>query len=196
MSDLLLNWFSIYGLPLMFGAVTFGQMGLPVPTSILLLTIGAMIANAAFQPWQAFASALAGAVLGDQIAFWIGRAGGEPLVARLRLSRYGAVIDRASNYTEEYGSYSVFLSRWLVSPIGPYLNYVVGMMGMSWRKFSIMSLAGEALWISLFMGLGFTFSRSIAALNDLLANASWFLGALIATLYLGRRVQIARLKKR
>lgn len=187
MTDLLLNWFSLYGIPLVLVALVFGQMGIPVPTSILLLTIGAMLVDSVYNPLLIFAVAVVGAVIGDQIGYWLGRRGGEPLVERLKAGKYAKLMARAEYFSTRFGAFGVFITRWLVSPVGPYVNYVVGMTKLSWSKFTTMSIAGESIWIGLYLGLGYAFSKSIASLNDFLANFTWFAGALIVTVFLALR---------
>lgn len=187
MTDLLLSWFSLYGIPLVLIALIFGQMGIPVPTSILLLTVGAMLPDSVYNPFVVFGVAVTGAVIGDQVGYWVGRRGGEPLVERLKAGKYSKLMVRAEYFSTRFGAFGVFITRWLVSPVGPYVNYVVGMTKLSWSKFTTMSLTGEAIWIGLYLSLGYVFSRSIASLNDFLVNFTWFAGALITTVFLALR---------
>lgn len=187
MADLLLSWFAVYGTPLLVAALVFGQTGIPVPTSILLLTVGALLSDSAYSPAAVFVSGLVGAIIGDQIGYWIGRLGGEKVVNRIRNSRYSHMVEKAERFSTRWGATSVFFTRWLVSPVGPYLNYLVGMTKLSWPRFTAMSVAGEALWIAMFLTIGHQFRQSIAETDDLLANLTWFAGATIAAVVLGRR---------
>ena len=61
MTETILSIFSVYGAPALFVIVAAGQFGIPLPTSILLLTAGALQANGDLSFWQIFAWALAGA---------------------------------------------------------------------------------------------------------------------------------------
>ncbi|MEM0898321.1 MAG: DedA family protein [Pseudomonadota bacterium] len=191
MAEILLTWFSIYGLPLLVTALIFGQMGVPVPTSILLLTVGAMLKESVYSAPIVFIAGLVGATIGDQASYWIGRKGGPAIIERLRTTRYDHVIERAEQFSAHRGAISVFFSRWLVPPVGPYLNYVVGATRLEWSKFTIMAVIGEAVWITIFVSIGFVFRHSIAETNDAIANTIWFLGALIATIIIGKHVRRA-----
>jgi membrane protein DedA with SNARE-associated domain len=65
----------------------------------------------------------------------------------------------------------VFLSRWLVSPLGPWVNLIAGATGMSALRFTLSGAAGEAVWVGLYVGLGFLFAANIGALSYVLGNA-------------------------
>lgn len=189
MTDTLLNWFSLYGAYALVAALMIGQTGIPVPTSILLLTVGAMLADGIIGPFTVFFSSLVGASAGDQIGYHIGRAGGPPLSARIHGSRWHHLLERAERYSDRWGAPGVFFSRWLVSPVGPYINYLAGMTKLPWYRFTLMSVSGEAIWIAGYLSLGALFSTSISAVNELLANFTWFAGALAVSIYLGFRVR-------
>ena len=190
MIDTVLNWFALYGAQALFFALFAGQTGIvPVPTTIVLLTVGALLLDTAISATSVFAWCVSGAVVGDQFGYALGRAGGPRFAAKLQGSRWAPMFERAETYSAKWGALGVFFSRWLVSPIGPYLNYLVGMTKLNWFKFSTMSLAGEAIWISGCLTLGYMFSASITSIDGLLANITWAVGALIATLFIWSRIK-------
>lgn len=191
MTELVLEWFSSYGVVALLLALFFGQMGVPIPTSILLLTVGAMLAESGLSILAIVGASIAAASAGDQAAYWIGRVGGERLAHRAQKGRFARLWQRAERTAGRWGEWTVFLSRWLVSPPGPYINYLVGAVGMRWPRFTIMALAGETIWIVSYLSIGAAFRNSIAVVNDTLANAIWFVGAGIVTVYLGTRVLAA-----
>jgi membrane protein DedA with SNARE-associated domain len=79
----------------------------------------------------------------------------------------------------QYGGVSVFLSRWLVAPLGPYVNYAAGLAGFAWARFAFWGAAGEVVWVTTYVGLGYLFADNIAAISSLLGNLSGFLAALV-----------------
>ena len=48
---------------------------------------------------------------------------------------------------------------------------------MKWGIFTVFSVAGEAVWVSIYTGLGFVFSDQIEMVADIAANLSGFLAA-------------------
>ena len=86
---------------------------------------------------------------------------------------------------EKWGGASVFFSCWLVAPLGPYVNYVSGLTRFIWLRFALWGIAGEVVWVSLYVGLGFTFADNITLIASMLSNASGFITAMGVAIGLG-----------
>ncbi len=194
MIEQVLELFAVYGMPAVFVIMAAGQFGAPLPTSILLLTVGALLVEGDIAGWQAFLWVFTGAVLGDQLGYAVGRFGGE----RLRTYVAGrksmtAGLEKAEAYSAKWGGLGVFLTRWLFCPLGPMVNFVSGLTRMRWPVFIAADLAGEVIWVGLYLSLGYLFSSSISTIASIVANAAWLLAALAITLLLGWRVaRVAR----
>ncbi len=65
------------------------------------------------------------------------------------------------------------------------MNYVCGLSKFHWPRFALWGMAGEVVWVSIYVGLGYTFADSIAVLASVLANASGFVTAFGAVVVLG-----------
>ncbi len=83
------------------------------------------------------------------------------------------------------GAAAVFLSRWLLSPLGPYVNLIAGSTGLGWLRFTLAGIAGEALWTGMYVGAGFAFGGNIQAANDMLGSLLGLIGGAAAVLVLG-----------
>ncbi len=189
MSADLLDLFAAWGLPVLFFGLMAGQAGAPLPTSILLMTAGALVTSGDLALANVFAAAVAGAVMGDQIGYLLGRALGAGMLTNETLARrLGPGLQKAQAFSQRWGSMGIFLSRWLVSQIGPLVNYATGAARFSWPTFLFWDVAGEALWVAIFVGIGMIFAESIGGLADAFANFGWFIGALAASLFLGWRI--------
>ena len=197
MSAELLDLFAVYGLSAVFLILALGQFGAPLPTSILLMTVGALLVDGGISPTEAFLWSIGGAVLGDQLGFAVGRFGGQRLrdyvSDRPNLS---ARLAGAEAYSARWGALGVFLTRWLVSPLGPPVNLVSGLAGLRWPVFLFWDVAGEAVWVGGYLAIGYTFSSSISAIANVIANAAWLIAALAVTLVLGWRVLKAARRQR
>ncbi|MEC9245800.1 MAG: DedA family protein [Nitratireductor rhodophyticola] len=193
MTEEILALFALYGLPGICVILAAGQFGVPLPTSILLMTAGALIADGDLSAAQVFAWALAGAVLGDQSGYAVARLGGRSLLGRV--FRGGASdtgnFARAERFSAKWGGFGVFFSRWLVSPLGPWINLTSGLTRYHWGKFLLWDLTGETVWIIGYLSIGYAFSRSIASIAELLANLGWLIGAAALTVLLGVLVRRA-----
>ena len=190
MTEWLLPLVPVWGLWLVGGTTLLSCLALPVPASLVMLAAGGFAAAGDLVLWQVAAAAFAGAVAGDHAGFLLGRSLGAALLARLsRAPKRAAVIARAGDYLRARGAAAVFLSRWLFSPLGPYVNLAGGAAGLGFRRFTPPDLAGEALWVGLYTGLGFAFADRIVALGQLLGNASGALAAGAVAVGLGLRLR-------
>ncbi len=186
MTDWLLALIPGYGVWVIFTATLLSCLALPVPSSLVMLAGGGFAAGGDLALGQAVAAAWVGAVGGDQLGYAIGRRGGSAAVERL--ARHGSrreMVERALDFVRRWGGAGVFFSRWLVSPLGPYVNFVAGGAGLGWTRFTFYGASGEAVWVGLYVGIGYAFSSQIGAVADILGNLSGFLAALAVTFVAG-----------
>jgi membrane protein DedA with SNARE-associated domain len=186
MRDQILAALSQYGSPILFAVVFVAAIGLPLPVTLLLIVTGALVSQGAMNFWLSVALAGAGSVIGDQIGYAIGRWGGAALVARFSSFVGGAArLQAAEHKARDWGGPGVFLTRWLLSPIGPAVNLVSGTTGYPWKRFLFWDVLGEFLGVALYISLGRIFSDRVIEISDLLADLNWSLLALAVALVLG-----------
>ncbi|MDV7269887.1 DedA family protein [Thioclava sp. A2] len=167
-TDAFLALLPVYG-PWLLGLTTYlSCLALPVPSSLMMIASGAFVASGDLSGAVMIGSAFGGAVLGDQTGFHLGR----------RATRFlpddgspkGKLLREAIHKLQAKGWMTVYLSRWLFSPLGPYVNLAAGATGYSRRAFSLADLAGEATWVALYIGLGITFGANLTAASEFAAN--------------------------
>lgn len=186
MTDWLLALVPTYGLWLVAATTFFSCLALPFPASIIMLTAGGFVAAGDLGLVQTFGAAAIGGILGDQIGFWAGRLLGAPLLQRLRHDPARAkLLDRAVGLMDRRGVMAIFLTRWLFSPLGPWVNLTAGSAGYSWPRFSLSGIAGEAVWAGLYVGMGYAFAGNITAASEMLGSALGLVAAGAAMLILG-----------
>jgi len=176
MTETLLALVPTYGSWVVLVALLLSCLALPVPSSILVMTAGGFAASGDLVLWQVQAMALTGFIAGDQIAYALARTGGRTLIARFR-SRPGVdrLFDRAQVLLDRHGLLAVFLSRTIFSPLGPYLGYLSGFLGLSWLSFTLAAVIGALCWCVGYSLLGYVFATQIADLASLIGNAMGFL---------------------
>ena len=186
MTDLLLSLVIDYGPALLFAVTFLSCLAIPMPSSLLMLAGGGFIASGDLNLITAAGAAYLGAVLGDQTGFLIGRRAGHLIEAKMSAApKRAALHQKATDLTNRYGGPGVFLSRWLFSPLGPYVNFAGGAAGLNWAQFTAWGALGEAVWVVVYVGLGYTFADRIVELADILGNASGFMAAGVITIGLG-----------
>ncbi|MGV8839577.1 MAG: DedA family protein [Bauldia sp.] len=183
MTEWLLALVPQYGGWLIAITVFLGCLALPVPASILLIAAGGFIAAGDLALASTALVALGSAAAGDQVVYFAGRWRGRGVIAWL--GARAAPITRASALLERRGGFAVFLSRWLIPALGPYVNLAAGGSGLGWLQFTLWGLAGEAVWVALYIGLGYAFMGNLAAASDMALNVVAVLGAMAVSVALG-----------
>jgi membrane protein DedA with SNARE-associated domain len=147
------------------------SMGIPLPGETILV-LAALYAGThhSLNIWGVIASAAAGAILGDNVGYWIGREFGYRL-----LLRYGGYIG-ISNGRIKLGQYLflrqgvkvVFFGRF-VAFLRILAAFLAGVNRMRWQQFLAANAAGAVAWAAIF-GLGaYMLGRTLLKLTGPLA---------------------------
>ena len=116
MTDQLLAALSLYGLPVLFAVILIASIGLPFPVSLVLVAAGSFVEQGEMQLIPVIAIATAAAVMGDNLAYFLARWGGSPLILRISRGRGGkAMVKKAEGFSKRWGGTGIFFSRWLVT---------------------------------------------------------------------------------
>src|SRR6185369_16387322 len=97
-------------------------------------------------------------------------------------------IEQAEIFTKRWGGAGIFFSRWLVGPLGPWINVSSGITAYPWTRFIVWDVLGEVLWVALYVTLGRIFSDRVQYLADLLGNLTWVIVGIILAIILGWKV--------
>jgi membrane protein DedA with SNARE-associated domain len=178
-----------YGLPLIFMIAFASCLALPVPASLAFMIAGTFAAGGQLPLAQTFIFGLAGAIAGDQSGYLIaksllGHSGNNTGKARFG-EKWKKGIEQARRFQQRWGKWSIFLSRWLASPLGPWVNFSSGITGYDWRIFTLWASLGEIVWVGIYVGLGYTFGGRVQAIADLIGNAIWLIVTLAIALAIG-----------
>jgi membrane protein DedA with SNARE-associated domain len=182
MTDTLLALVPTYGLWLILGSVWLSCLALPIPSSMLVMAAGGFAASGDLTYWQVIAAAVAGFVAGDQAAYHLAHWGGPSLLARAR-RRPGmaGMVARAETLLDRRGVGAVFLSRTIVSPLGPYLGYLSGALGLRWIAFTVAAVLGAVCWATAYTTLGYLFADQITQIATIISNfGGLVIGAVLA----------------
>lgn len=186
MNEQLLAAVSQYGAPALFGIVAIAAIGVPLPITLLLIVAGSMVSQGAMNPWWAISVAGAGSVLGDQVGYAMGRWGGPAIVTKLS-GMFGkrASIEAMEAKAKAWGGPGIFATRWLLSPLGPWINLASGTAGYPWHRFLLWDVLGELTGAALYISLGRLFSDRVMALYGILGDLTWAIVGLVAAVILG-----------
>ena len=165
-SDFLLTGLITYGAPLFGLALLLGAIGVPIPTSLMVIAAGAFSRQGMLNLLPAAGLGLLGAVAGDSLSFFMGRWGGN-WVSR-RFGGSSAWISAQSTFNSN-SRLAVFLTRFLLTAIALPVNLMTG-SSCQFRRFLITVIAGEAVWIIVYGGLGYLFGSQWELISQFLSD--------------------------
>jgi undecaprenyl-diphosphatase len=157
--DQLLEW--VRQNPDWAGLVVFGValaeslaiVGVLVPGVIILLGAGALIGAGVLDFWVITAWAVAGAIVGDGLSYWLGHHF-EYLTARWRWFRlHPDHLERGIRFFQDYGDISIALGRFF-GPIRAIVPLVAGLMRMPPKRFFIANVLSALVWAPAYLAPG------------------------------------------
>src|ERR687890_190087 len=132
-----------YGYLLIFFGVMAESMGVPLPGETILISAGIVAQRGSLNLGDAILLGILGAVVGDQIGYWIGREGGRPFI--LRYGRYVLItpqrLERAEAFFARHGGKAVFMARFF-SGLRVFGALVAGVSRMHWGTFIFYNALG------------------------------------------------------
>jgi len=185
LSALLRYGYAVLALTLLFGAV-----GLPLPTGLAATVAGSLSADGRLDWVAAGAIAIAASVLGDAVAYGLGRGLSEQFLAQ-RGRWFGYTAERqarARALFARWGGWTVLITRTLVSHLSSVVSLLAGLSHYRLAAFLSVALVGRALWTVAYMGLGYAIGSNLEAAADFLKNLS---GLLVSLSVLAGSVLIA-----
>jgi membrane protein DedA with SNARE-associated domain len=147
-NDLISN----YGYYAVFLVIGLESVGIPLPGETVLIAAATYAATSGnLNIWVIFAAAAAGAILGDNVGYWIGNKGGYKLARKygpkihlderkLKVGRY--MFDR-------HGGKVVFFGRF-VSVLRTFAAFLAGTVRMSWPRFLLYNALGGLVWSAIY----------------------------------------------
>lgn len=176
-----------YGYPALGLTLLLGALGLPLPTGVSAVLAGSLVSQARMSWLWAGAVGVAALVLGDVIAYFLGR-----MLGRGFLERHGRWLgytparrDHAERLFVRWGILTMLLSRTLVSHMSSVVSLLAGVSRYRLPEYLVVAVAGRVLWTSAYMGLGYAVGSDLEAAAGFLKNLSGFLASLAVFIGLG-----------
>jgi membrane protein DedA with SNARE-associated domain len=179
--DDLLHLIGRYGYLGVFLGVMLESAGVPLPGETVLIAAGALVHRGVLDPGDVLFFGILGAVIGDQIGYWVGRLGGRPFV--LRWGRYALITSERLGHAEAFfarhGGRAIFLARFVVG-LRVFGALVAGTSRMPWGRFALYNVLGGTVWATAAVSLGYFLWASISLVEHWVGRASLLLLAAIA----------------
>lgn len=143
--------------PFIVGALAFAEslafLSFLVPSTVLLLGVGALIGASGLEFWPIWLGAAVGAILGDWISYVIGYRFKHAALGVWPLSRYPSLVDRGERYFSQWGVWGVFLGRF-IGPLRAVVPLTAGIFAMPLLLFQMANIASALVWAFLMLAPG------------------------------------------
>jgi membrane protein DedA with SNARE-associated domain len=138
-----------YGLVLLFLAVAVESAGVPIPGETALIT-AAFFARPEHHHWSLYsviAVAAAGAIVGDNVGYALGRFGGRALINRWGFVKRHAdkVLPPSERFFKKHGAKTVFFGRF-IALLRVTSAWLAGLSRMEWWRFFLWNASGGIVW--------------------------------------------------
>jgi membrane protein DedA with SNARE-associated domain len=147
--------------PFIVGALAFAEslavVSLLVPSTVLLLGLGALLGASGLEFWPIWLGAAVGAILGDWLSYIIGYRFKHAVFDVWPLSSHKHLGDRGERFFARWGVWGVFLGRF-IGPMRAMVPLLAGIFAMPMLLFQTATIASAFVWafVVLAPGMGLT----------------------------------------
>jgi membrane protein DedA with SNARE-associated domain len=143
--------------------------GIPFPGETMLLSASVYAAQGCgLQEKWVIVACICGAVIGDNLGFWVGRTGGRALITKLPFVQLSH-LEPAERYFKKYGGATVFFGRFL-AVLRAWAAFLAGVNHMNPWKFFMYNFGGAVIWSTTFGLLGYSLGRNLDKLKSVVST--------------------------
>jgi membrane protein DedA with SNARE-associated domain len=120
-------------------------VGSVIPGSTIIFALSALVPGGDLRLEWVLTAAVAGALLGDGSAFWLGHREQREILNAWPLSSYPRVVAQSEAFFHRWGTLAVFFARF-VPPIRAFVPMTAGALGMTPPMFFAVNVPAVLLW--------------------------------------------------
>ena len=125
-----------------------------VPSETTVIAAGVVAAGGGLEIWLIVLAAAAGAIAGDNVAYFLGRTVGEHISGWLFRGKRKRHVERAHRLLEERGGYIIIVARFI--PMGrTAVTFSCGLLAWEWRRFIVFDVIAGFVWATYATLLGY-----------------------------------------
>ena len=144
--------------PLTLAAVLIlAGLGVPSPASLAIIATGALVKQGGAPLVPTVLIATTASAVGSFVSYTIGRKG---LGRWMEKKKQKPAWAKAVAWFERDAWTTIFLSRWLLTPLGLPVSYLAGSDRYARTKFASACWIGSLIWVLVYGGVGYAFADS------------------------------------
>jgi len=120
-------------------------VGSVIPGSTIILALSALVPGGELKLQWVLLAAVAGAVVGDGSAYWVGHRAQREILSTWPLTNYPRVVAQSEDFFNRWGTWAVFFARF-VPPIRAFVPITAGSLGMPPARFYAVNIFAILLW--------------------------------------------------
>jgi membrane protein DedA with SNARE-associated domain len=136
-----------YGYWAVFVGIALENTGVPLPGETITVVAGFLAGRGELNYWIILASAICGAVAGDNFGYWIGKVGGWPFL--LKVGKFFRIEDKKLEKVKDQfannAAKAVFFGRF-ITLLRIFAGPMAGIANMPYPQFFFCNFGGAALW--------------------------------------------------
>ncbi|MDP1576965.1 MAG: DedA family protein, partial [Cypionkella sp.] len=148
--------------------VAFGEalliIGLFVPSTTVLVGLGALIGLGKMAFLPVFAATVAGAIAGDALSFWAGVHWKQQIRTFWPFARYSALMAKGEQFIARHGGKSIFIVRFIPG-VKAVVPTIAGMMGMTATRFALVNVGSAFVWAAAHLLPGIALGRGLQVVH-------------------------------
>jgi membrane-associated protein len=123
-------------------------IGSVIPGSTIILALSALVPSGELKLQWVLLAAIAGALVGDGSAFWVGHRSQREILSTWPLTNYPRVVAQSETFFQRWGIWAVFFARF-VPPIRAFVPVTAGALRMMPSSFYPVNAIAVLLWAPL-----------------------------------------------
>ncbi|MGD2048308.1 MAG: DedA family protein [Chloroflexota bacterium] len=177
-NELLLNELKNIGAPFLGLALLVAEIGIPIPSAVLLLAAGGFGRQGFIDLRAALLVGWLGVVIGDCGGYTMGRLGDVWLMQHFQRKRPTAWLKARARF-QRHDSKAVFVTRCFIPALDFPTNLLAGSFQYPFKQFLTFVILGRFIWITGHLILGYALGEQWPAIVRFLEGKAYWVGGLI-----------------
>lgn len=185
------------GYPGLFALIVLESTLVPVPSTLVMPFAGYLATKGEFSLSAVIIINSVAALTGSMLSYWIGMAGGKPLL--MTYGKYVLIrpkdVERTEQFFASHGKATILIARFL-----PVIRHIIsvpaGVARMPLIPFVTQTFVGATAWGTFLILLGYTFGEDFVGIAKKLKHIDFLIGIVILVILLALLVRFVVRRRR